>query len=89
MASGGSVSATSTFTGQGEAGFATTVASKVLDAAKLAKSEKKKQKELEAKGYTIPESEKKGLFAKALKDQFISKPYRDFAKNFKIGRAHV
>ena len=87
--SGSSYSATSTFTGGrgSKPGFASTVASKVLDAAKLAKAEKKKQEQLLKEGYEIPESQQKGLFAKALKDQFISKPYRDFAKdwNKKVG----
>lgn len=87
--SGSSYSASSTFTGGrgSRPGFASTVASKVLDAAKLAKTEKKKQEQLLKQGYEIPESQQKGLFAKALKDQFISKPYRDFAKdwNKKVG----
>jgi len=77
----GSQSATSTYVPGSGINFGGIVASKVLAAAQAAKDEKKFQEKLEAKGGEVPDSAKKGLFVKALKQQFISNPIKDIKKS--------
>jgi murein DD-endopeptidase MepM/ murein hydrolase activator NlpD len=77
----GSVSSTSTYVEGKTFSFAKTVASKVLDAAKAAKNVKHKHDAMERRGKKIPEAEKKGIFARALKEQFVKNPIKDLKKS--------
>jgi hypothetical protein len=78
-----SVSAVSTYNGRGFS-FASTVASKVLDAAKAAKDVKHEHDSRERRGETIPEAEKKGVFARALKEQFVDNPIKGLKKSLGV-----
>jgi len=62
--------------------FAKDIGSRVLGAATSAKDEKKLQEKIEAEGGTVPESAKKGLFARALKNEFVTNPINDLKKSF-------
>ena len=79
--SAGTVGSTSTYVEGKGVNFAKSVASKVLDAAVAAKNEKKVQEKILAEGGTIPEKDQKGLFGKALKEEFVNKPIRDVKKS--------
>jgi hypothetical protein len=80
--SSGTVSASSTYQEGKGISFARDIGSRVLNAAKSAKDEKKLQEKIIAKGGEVPESAQKGLFAKALKQEFVSNPINDLKKNF-------
>lgn len=88
MASG-TVSASSTYQSGKGISFARDIGSRVLNAAQAAKNEKKLQEKIEREGGEVPESAKKGLFAKALKQEFVSNPVNNLKKslNKKIGGA--
>jgi murein DD-endopeptidase MepM/ murein hydrolase activator NlpD len=75
------VSSTSTYVEGKTFSFAKSVASKVLDAAKAAKEVKHKQDKRERRGEVIPEAEKKGVFARALREQFVTNPIKDLRKS--------
>jgi hypothetical protein len=62
--------------------FAKDIGSRVLAAAQSAKDEKKLQEKIEKEGGEVPESAKKGLFGRALKQQFVTNPINDLKKNF-------
>lgn len=62
--------------------FAKDIGSRILGAAASAKDEKKLQEKIEAEGGTVPESAKKGLFARALKNEFVTNPINDLKKSF-------
>ena len=79
--SAGTVGSTSTYVEGKGVNFAKSVASKVLDAAVAAKNEKKEQEKILAEGGTIPEKDQKGLFGRALKEEFVNKPIRDVKKS--------
>lgn len=81
MASG-TQGATSTYTEGRGISFAKDIASRVVDAAVAAKEEKKHQQDIIAKGGEVPEKDRKGLFVKALKQEFISNPINDLKKRF-------
>ena len=90
--SSGTVGSTSAYQSGKGISFAKEIGSRVLAAAQSAKDEKKLQDEIEADGGEVPESAKKGLFATALKQQFITNPVNDLKKgiNKKIaGAANV
>lgn len=78
--SSGTFSATSTYQPGKGISFARDIGSRILNAATAAKDEKKYQEKLEKEGGEVPESAKKGLFAKALKQEFISNPVNDLKK---------
>lgn len=80
--SSGTVSASSTFQEGKGISFARDIGSRVLNAAKSAKDEKKLQEKIIAKGGEVPEGAQRGLFAKALKQEFVSNPINDLKKNF-------
>lgn len=80
MASG-TVGSTSTYVEGKSFSFAKSVASKVLDAAKTAKNVKHKHDAMERKGEKIPESEKKNIFTKALKQEFVDNPIKKLRKS--------
>jgi hypothetical protein len=80
--SSGTVSASSTFQEGKGISFARDIGSRVLKAAQSAKDEKKLQEKIIAKGGEVPESAQRGLFAKALKQEFVSNPINDLKKNF-------
>lgn len=75
-----SYSAVSTYNGQGFS-FAKSVASKVLEAAKAAREVKHKHDAMERRGQKVPEAEKKGVFARALKEQFVVNPVKGLKKS--------
>lgn len=90
MASG-TTGATSTYSEGRGFSFAKDIASRIVDAAEAAKKEKKHQQKIIADGGTVPEKDKKGLFVKALKQEFITNPVNDLKKGFnkkidKVGR---
>lgn len=90
MASG-TTGATSTYSEGKGFSFAKNIASRIVDAAEAAKKEKKHQQKIIADGGTVPEKDKKNLFVKALKQEFISNPVNDLKKSFnkkvdKVGR---
>lgn len=90
MASG-TTGATSTYSEGRGFSFAKDIASRIVDAAEAAKKEKKHQQKIIADGGTVPEKDKKGLFVKALKQEFITNPVNDLKKSFnkkidKVGR---
>ena len=80
--SSGTVSATSTYSPGKGMSFAKDIGSRVLAAAQSAKDEKKLQEKIEKEGGEVPESAKKGLFGRALKQQFVTNPINDLKKNF-------
>lgn len=80
MASG-TVSSTSTYVEGNEFNFAKSVAGKVLNAAIAAKGVKKTHDAMERRGETIPEAEKKGVFSRALKEQFVDNPIKGLKKS--------
>ena len=89
--SSGTQSSSSTYSGGKGVSFAKDIASRVVDAAVAAKDEKKLQQKIIAKGGSVPEKDQKGLFVKALKQEFISNPINDLKKQFnkkaaKVGR---
>ena len=75
-------SSTSTYSPGTGMSFAKDIGSRVLDAATSAKDEKKLQETIESEGGTVPESAKKGLFARALKNEFVTNPINDLKKSF-------
>ena len=75
-------SSTSTYSPGKGMSFAKDIGSRVLGAATSAKDEKKLQEKIEAEGGTVPESAKKGLFARALKNEFVTNPINDLKKSF-------
>jgi biotin carboxyl carrier protein len=79
--SSGTFSASSTYQPGKGISFARDIGSRVLNAAQAAKDEKKYQEKFEKEGGEVPESAKKGLFAKALKQEFISNPVNNLKKN--------
>ena len=90
MASG-TTGASSTYSEGRGFSFAKDIASRVVDAAEAAKNEKKHQQKIIEDGGTVPEKDKKGLFVKALKQEFITNPVNDLKKSFnkkidKVGR---
>lgn len=80
--SSGTVSATSTYSPGKGMSFAKDIGSRVLAAAQSAKDEKKLQDKIEKEGGEVPESAKKGLFGRALKQEFVTNPINDLKKNF-------
>ena len=80
--SSGTSSATSTYSPGKGMSFAKDIGSRVLAAAQSAKDEKKLQEKIEKEGGEVPESAKKGLFGRALKQQFVTNPINDLKKNF-------
>jgi murein DD-endopeptidase MepM/ murein hydrolase activator NlpD len=74
------VSSTSTYVEGKSFSFAKSVASKVLDAAKAAKEVKHTHDKKERRGEVIPESEKKGVFGRALREQFVDNPIKGLKK---------
>lgn len=80
--SSGTASATSTYSPGKGMSFAKDIGSRVLAAAQSAKGEKKLQEKIEKEGGEVPESAKKGLFGRALKQQFVTNPINDLKKNF-------
>ena len=70
--SSGTVSATSTYSSGKGMSFSKDIGSRVLAAAQSAKDEKKFQEKIEQEGGEVPESAKKGLFGRALKQQFVT-----------------
>ena len=74
------VSSTSTYVEGKSFSFAKSVASKVLDAAKAAKEVKHIHDKKERRGEVIPESEKKGVFGRALREQFVDNPIKGLKK---------
>lgn len=90
MASG-TVGATSTYSGGRGLSFSKDIASRIVDAAEAAKNEKKHQQDIIDKGGEVPEKDRKGLFVKALRQEFITNPINDLKKRFnkkidKVGR---
>jgi murein DD-endopeptidase MepM/ murein hydrolase activator NlpD len=75
------VSSTSTYVEGKSFSFAKSVASKVLDAAKAAKNVKHVHDKRERRGETIPAAEKKGIFARALREQFVDNPIKNLRKS--------
>ena len=87
----GTAGATSTYSGGKGLSFSKDISSRIVDAAEAAKNEKKHQEKIIADGGNVPEKDKKGLFVKALKQEFISNPINDLKKRFnkkidKVGR---
>jgi len=80
--SSGTVNATSTYSPGKGMSFAKDIGSRVLAAAQSAKNEKKLQEKIEAEGGEVPESAKKGLFGRALKQEFVTNPINDLKKSF-------
>ena len=80
--SSGTFSATSTYSPGTGMSFAKDIGSRVLAAAQSAKDEKKLQQKIEQEGGEVPESAKKGLFGRALKQQFVTNPINDLKKSF-------
>lgn len=80
MASG-TVGSTSTYVEGKTFSFTKSVAARVLDAAKAAKDVKHKHDAMERKGEKIPEAEKKNVFTKALKKEFIDNPVKKLRKS--------
>lgn len=78
----GTVSGTSTYTGGRGLSFSKDIASRIVDAAEAAKNEKKHQEKIIADGGSVPEKDRKGLFVKALKQEFISNPVNDLKEKF-------
>ena len=90
MASG-TTGASSTYSEGKGFSFAKDIASRIVDAAESAKKEKKVQQKIIEEGGTVPEKDKKNLFVKALKQEFVSNPVNDLKKKFnkkidKVGR---
>lgn len=90
MASG-TTGASSTYSEGRGFSFAKDIASRIVDAAEAAKNEKKHQQKIIEEGGHVPEKDKKNLFVKSLKKEFISNPINDVKKSFnkkldKVGR---
>ena len=81
MASG-TTGASSTYSEGRGFSFAKDIASRIVDAAESAKKEKKVQQKIIEDGGTVPEKDKKNLFVKALKQEFVSNPVNDLKKKF-------
>lgn len=89
--SSGTQSSSSTYSPGKGVSFAKDVASRVVDAAVAAKDEKKLQQKIISEGGSVPDKDQKGLFVKALKQEFVSNPINDLKKQFnkkagKVGR---
>jgi len=78
----GTTGSTSTYSGGKGLSFAKDIASRVVDAAVAAKEEKKHQQSIINDGGEVPEKDRKGLFVKALKQEFIGNPINDLKKRF-------
>ena len=79
--SSGTFSASSTYQPGKGVSFAKDIGSRILNAAIAAKDEKKYQEKIEREGGEVPESAKKGLFAKALKQEFANNPVNNLKKS--------
>ena len=78
----GTTGSTSTYSGGSGLSFTKDIASRVVDAAVAAKEEKKHQQSIINDGGEVPEKDRKGLFVKALKQEFIGNPINDLKKRF-------